>query len=405
MGGDLGHGQVIQERLALFKGVVPSLVCLRMKTQLALARCPNYEAVGPAMERLIGLLGSVGTFVKSGQSVLIKPNLLTDRTPADAVTTHPEVVRAVIRLVRTAGGKPWVGDSPGNAAKLQRVWERTGMEAVCRAEDVPLVNLEKGGMEECVERGFRFLISKAVLAADAIINVPKVKTHILTGLTGGVKNLYGTVPGFQKIVLHRTYPRRDEFVDLLVAVYGRVKPVLSIADGVVGMEGNGPSGGTPVRLGFLAASNDAVALDVALSRLLGLEFNDVATLAAAQRCHAGETDWNRIVVVGDDLDMLKPPRVCHANTVPTHSIPVWISRLLLSFLWHRPVFLQKCVFCGLCVRSCPAGALAQASGQKPILRSSRCIECCCCHEMCPEGAIAMVPSPLFRLVKRLRGHR
>ena len=220
------------------------------------------------MARLLALIGGMEAFVKPGQSVLVKPNLLSDCTPDEAVTTHPEVVRAVVRAVKQAGAKPWVADSPSNAVHLQRVWEKTGMEAICRAEDVPLVNLEKGGSEEFETRGIRFRIAKAVLQADAIVSLPKVKTHVLTGLTAGVKNMYGAVPGFQKTSLHKDYPRRDDFADLLVAVYSRAKPVLSIADGVVGMEGNGPSGGTPVALHFLAASDDAVALDVVVARLL-----------------------------------------------------------------------------------------------------------------------------------------
>ena len=357
------------------------------------------------MARLLALIGGMEAFVKPGQSVLVKPNLLSDCTPDEAVTTHPEVVRAVVRAVKQAGAKPWVADSPSNAVHLQRVWEKTGMEAICRAEDVPLVNLEKGGSEEFETRGIRFRIAKAVLQADAIVSLPKVKTHVLTGLTAGVKNMYGAVPGFQKTSLHKDYPRRDDFADLLVAVYSRAKPVLSIADGVVGMEGNGPSGGTPVALHFLAASDDAVALDVVVARLLGLEFDGVSCLAAARRGDAGQTDESRIAIVGERLEGLAPDEFRLPWTVPAQRIPPWIARMLISMLWHRPSFSGQCVFCGQCVRACPVGALAQQAGERPVLAPRKCIACCCCHEVCPARAIEMRPSPLFRLIRRARGRR
>ena len=374
-----------------------------MQTRVAFSRCSSYDAVEASLARLLHLIGGMEAFVKPGQSVLVKPNLLTDSTPEKAVTTHPEVVRAVVRAVRAAGAKPWIGDSPSNAVNLQRVWERTGMEAVCREEDVPLVSIEKAGSEEFDVSGIKFRIAREVLRADAIVSIPKVKTHVLTGLTCGVKNLYGTVPGYQKTVLHKLYPRRDEFADMLVAVYSRVKPVLTIADGVVGMEGNGPSGGAAIPLDFLAASADAVALDVVLARLLKLDFDDVSYLPAARRSGIGETEWERIEVVGESLRSLAV-RFQKAHIVPMHRIPAWMSSLLISFLWHRPLLTEKCVLCGQCVKACPTEALAQEKGRRPVLNAAACIGCCCCHEVCLARAVEMQASPLFRMIQAVRGH-
>jgi len=371
-----------------------------MPLSVNLVQCADYQSVPVALSRLMEGLGGMGRFVKPGQSVLIKPNLLSDHTPEEAVTTHPEVIRALIRMVRATGATPWVGDSPAIIADLRRVWERTGMEAVCREEDVPLVNLEKAGSKSFEEDGIRFTLATAVLEADAIITVPKVKTHVLTGLTGAMKNLYGTVPGLQKTSFHKLYPYPQDFARLLVAIYRRVTPVLAVADGVVGMEGNGPSAGAPVNLGFLAASSDAIALDVVLCRTLGLDPRNVAHLELARQAGFGARDWSEITTEGDRVSALAPRAYRLPNTVPLSYVPQWLIRLVQPLIWHRPAFSSACVYCGKCINACPAGALSMQPGMRPFLDSGKCIACCCCHEMCPEHAIEMRPSPFFRFARQ-----
>ncbi len=373
---------------------------------VSLVNCRDYQAVPDAMTRLMAGLGGMQRFVKPGQSVLIKPNLLSDHTPDEAVTTHPEVVRALIRLVREQGASPWVADSPAIIADLKRVWERTGMEALCREENVPLVNLEKAGSRQFEEGGIHFTIALPVLEADAIITVPKVKTHVLTGLTGAVKNLYGTVPGLQKTRFHKMYPYPQDFARLLVAIYRRVKPVLAVADGVVGMEGNGPSAGAPVKLGFLGASADALALDVVLCRTLGLDPRNVAHLDAARRAGLGGTDWPDIAVEGDAIGALSARDYKLPNTVPIQYVPRWLIGLVQPLIWHRPAFSDACVFCGKCAKACPADALRMEPGKRPVLDPDKCIACCCCQEICPEHAIEMRPSPFFRFARNFtKGRR
>ena len=378
---------------------------MRMSSPVALARCPDYASVPAALSRVLSELGGVASFVKAGQSVLIKPNLLSDALPEEAVTTHPEVVRALIRLVKAEGAKPWVADSPADVVGLERVWEKTGFRAMCAEEGVPLVALEKAGSQRFDVDGIQFTIARPVLEADAIISVPKVKTHVLAGLTAGVKNLYGTVPGYQKTALHKLYPRQAEFSRLLLAVYRQLKPVLTLADAVVGMEGNGPSGGTPVQLGFLAASPDAVALDTVLCRMLKVDVRGIVYLGEARRQGVGETDPARMVLLGDSAESLAPLSFVPPATLPTRYIPRWLVRLVGRYIWHHPAFTERCVSCGQCVRACPVGALSLAPRQRPVLSPAVCIECCCCHEVCPAHAIEMEPSPLVRLIRRVRSRR
>ncbi len=376
-----------------------------MTSTVAVVRCERYPDVGAAVPRLLELLGGLAAFIQPGQSVLVKPNLLSDHTPEEAVTTHPEVVRGVIRAVRAAGAKPWVADCPANVADLARVWRQTGIEALCRDEAVPLVNLEKAGSERVEQDGFVFTIARPVLEADAIISVPKLKTHVLTRFTGAVKNIYGTIPGYQKTSLHGVYPRPDVFGALLLAAYRKVKPVLAIADGVVGMDGNGPSGGRPVALGFLAASADSVALDAVVCRRFGIRPDTVPYLREAARLGVGETAWDRIRRLGDEDMLTAGPALRPPTHVPLQRVPDWLLALLKPVLRHRPAFGAACVACGRCAAACPAGALAARPSAPPVLDAVRCLACCCCQEVCPAHAIEMEPSALIRAVRALRRKR
>src|ERR1035437_8912540 len=225
-----------------------------MRTKVALAACPDYSPsnVQAAVETLVADLGGMAAWVRPGQTVLLKPNLLSARTPEQAVTTHPEVVRALIRSVKAVDGCPIVADSGMSVIQIERVWEKTGFKAMCAEESVPLVNLEKAGSVQFNRAGVVYSVAKPVLDAALVINVPKLKTHMLAALTNAVKNIYGTLPGFQKTMLRKQYPTPRQFCAFLAALYARVKPGLTISDAVVAMEGNGPSAGELVPLGFLA---------------------------------------------------------------------------------------------------------------------------------------------------------
>lgn len=354
--------------------------------------CRNYsDSLEGALQRLLAPLGGMADFVRPGQSVLIKPNLLTDRAPEEAVTTHPEVVRAIIRAVRACGGNPSVADSPASAAKLEQVWEKTGFRALCEDEGVPLLNLERAGSLPFTMDGISFHVAKPVLETDVLISVPKVKTHTLTTLTAAVKNLYGTLPGYQKAQLHMAFPSPSEFGRMLRAINSKVRPALNIADGIVGMEGEGPAAGKPVALGFLAASKDSEAMDLALCRLLGINPAAVPYLDPARS--------------RDPTAQSSVPQPAHfrvPSTLGARLIPAPLVRLLGRLIWIRPNISESaCIQCGRCVKACPVNALSLESGwPAPRLAPSKCIGCCCCHEICPEQAITMGQSPTVRLLRR-----
>lgn len=356
--------------------------------------CAEYteEAVSKAVSDAVEALGGWKAFVKPGARVLVKVNMLSDHAPEDAVTTHPEVVRAVVRGLKSVGAQVRVGDSPASASGVKRVWEKTGIQAVCEAEGVPLVTFEGESPREVHRDGYDFVLSSILHDVDAVVNLPKVKTHALMTFTCGVKNLYGLVPGYFKATLHKRYPSTRAFAGLLRSIEAEVKPVLTIADGVVGMEGEGPSNGTPVKLGFVAASDNPYRLDCALATLLGIPLRSIPYLAHLAR------EREATSALPEDALVLRPASFKVPGTARTRLIPTWLVRWISPLVWVRPEIDEtKCIRCGKCVASCPVKTLQMEKPVPVLSKPAACIGCCCCHEMCPKGAIEMRQSRLLRL--------
>ncbi|HEX9023227.1 MAG TPA: DUF362 domain-containing protein, partial [Geobacteraceae bacterium] len=226
-----------------------------MKEQVCIGQCDTYDypVLRDAVVSLLKPLGGIGHFVRPGERVLIKPNMLAAKSPEAAVTTHPTLVRVVAELVRDEGCEVLIGDSPGLGG-FRRVAERSG---IWRAA------LESGArlapFDDVVEQGGkgtfrRIAVARAYWEADKIINLPKLKTHEMMTMTCAVKNLFGAVVGAGKPAWHlKAGTSRDLFARLLLEIYLLKKPVLNIVDAVWGMEGNGPGNGDPLRMGVLLA--------------------------------------------------------------------------------------------------------------------------------------------------------
>jgi uncharacterized protein (DUF362 family) len=259
-----------------------------MQTQtpsVSLIRATSYEVdvLRESLETLLEPLGGITAFVKSGDRVLLKPNLLTGSRPTAECTTRPEMVYAVATMVIEAGGKPFLGDSPAFGS-AKGVALANGYESILEELNLPVIEFHGKRYEIVNDKFNHLLLSKETMEADVVINLPKVKSHAQLVLTLGVKNLFGCVPGKMKAWWHMEAGKdANRFGEMLVETAKAINPNLTIIDGIIGHQGNGPSGGEPRPLGILGSSTDVFALDRAIVEILNVPPEQVPTLAASMR--------------------------------------------------------------------------------------------------------------------------
>lgn len=252
---------------------------------VSLIRANSYhlQALETSLKTLLEPWGGITAFVKPGDRVLLKPNLLTGSRPTKECVTRPELVAAVAKLVIEAGGKPFLGDSPAFGSALG-VARSNGYLPLIESLNLPIVEFQ-GKRYQTVSEGFDHLrLSKEAMEADVVINLPKLKSHVQLTLTMGVKNLFGCVPGKMKAWWHLEAGKDvNRFGEMLVETARAINPNLTILDAIIGHEGNGPSGGEPRELGILAASDHVFSLDRTIVDLIQVDPNLVPTVAASQR--------------------------------------------------------------------------------------------------------------------------
>lgn len=359
-------------------------------TRVAIVKCGDYvyDDVENAVRNALSLIGGLAGKIKKGDKVLLKPNMLMAADAARMVTTHPFVLRAAIKIVRECGGRPFVGDSPGNAyADVDNALEVSGFKAAAAEEGAELIKFTK------TEKRGEVYIAKDVLDMDLIINLPKIKTHTLTLFTGAVKNMFGIVPGFHKGDFHKNYPYPADFAAKLVDIFSVKIPLLGIMDGIYGMEGEGPSAGKPRKIGLVLASFDCVALDSVSSRIIGYDPFSIDTTRIAHNRKLGEADLEKIEIKGERLqDVLIPDfkltSTAHAamKKIPRFIYPPfqYLARKLVKV--YPAVMGEKCTGCGVCANNCPAGAIT-LTANKANIDHNKCISCYCCQELCSFKAI------------------
>lgn len=368
------------------------------RTIVSLNRCAAYDI--DALRRVIsqGLapFGGMAAFVSRGDRVLLKPNLLSAKDPSRAITTHPHIVETVAALVREAGGEPFVGDSPGGAIRgIERVWENTLMREMAERAGLELVNFEASSSQEIDAGKFKLYIARPVLEADVVINLPKLKTHSLTLLTGAVKNMFGVVPGFRKAEMHKIFPKPFEFAAMLVELYSHVRPALNIMDAVLAMEGNGPSSGVPREAGLIAVSDDGVAMDAVISSVIGFKPEKIDTTRLSGERGLGVSEREKIEVTGDGAGTVIEDFDLPSN-LGMRLIPGPLARMVAPLVWLKLIIdREKCTGCEMCFKSCPVKTIVP-DGEKFRVVHDGCVQCMCCHELCPEDAVEIKLSWLAR---------
>ena len=370
------------------------------------------EAARRALEELLSPLGGLSAFVKPEDRVVIKANLVAAMKPDTAGTTHPALIFALCDMLREMGVTDVViGDSPGglyNAAALGRIYNVTGMRAAsdhgARLND-DFSEHTATFPDAAVLRSFTY--TGYLDSADVIINFCKLKSHGMMGMSCAAKNMFGTIPGVIKPEYHYRFPRYEDFADMIVDLDEYFAPVLSIADAVVGMEGNGPTAGTPKPMGFLLASHSPHALDMLAAYLIGFTYRDLPILEAAYRrglvpeTHTDLTVFGEYesLVVGDFEQVVEHKSLAFKGD-GKNPIKRLFGSIAGAILKTRPHLRPElCVGCGVCANICPAKAIVIKDG-KAIIDRHACIRCFCCQEFCPKSAMKVKRTALATIFHR-----
>lgn len=375
--------------------------------RVVVKRAGSYEDdVFEKIKNAVNSIGGITNYVSAGDRVVLKVNLLMGKNPDDAVTTHPEIVKSVAKLVKKAGGIPVIADSPGgpfNDLNLNRAYKNSGFKEIAEEENIEL-NRDTEGTKVDFSSGKikkSFTIANYAQNADLIINLPKLKTHGLTMYTGAVKNLFGIVPGLLKAEYHLNLQEVEHFSEMLVDLAQLISPQLTIMDGILGMEGDGPSGGEVKKFEHILISTSPYAVDVVGSYVMGINpQNKVPTIASSQdRNLVGNLD--NIEILGEKLKSFKDtkiPKIEKKSNLIDQKLPNFLSNFLTNILRPRPIFNHyKCVGCGVCVESCPADTI-DLINSKAVVELNDCIRCFCCQELCSYNAVEIKRPILGKLL-------
>lgn len=357
-----------------------------------------------ALRQALAPFGGMRGIVQPGQTVLLKPNLVAPSHPDLAVTTHPAILRGVLRLVREAGASALVGDGPG-VGDTRSAARGSGLLEVIETEGATLADFDETEVFECEDNRIarRLLLTNQLRQADVLITLPKLKTHAQMAYTGALKNQFGLIPGSAKGQFHFRLQNRDRLADLMIDINRLARPALAIMDGVVAMEGPGPSGGTPRHLGALVAGTDLTAVDTVCCAIIGLPVEDVPIAMAARRAGFGVTDLSDITIAGAhpddfrraDFELVRAP----CNIMRILPLPGSALRWLRRQLVPRPeINAARCIRCRRCEYGCPVQPPAILPLAEPDrqVNEKTCIRCYCCHEFCPVKAIDLKRSRLDR---------
>lgn len=385
-----------------------------MNSKVYVVPCERYSEAKDKLRALVDLMGGMDRFVKPGEKILLKVNLLRGAPPEEAVTTHPAVVAAVAGLIKTKGAQPRIADSPGHGYRytpkvLNKIYSACGMLEAAEQTGAD-INLDVSSGPVSYPEGLltkRFDVIKPVLEADAVFNLCKMKTHLFTGMTGAVKNIFGVIPGLSKSGYHAKLHDARRFAGMLLDLAAFVSPRLSIMDAVLAMEGNGPGTGDPRRVGLLMGSVNPLALDVIAGEIMGLNRALNPVIQEAEKRGLKPTRPEEVAVVGADLSAIRNrgfrlPDLIASDPLGFGPLP-WYQRIFTPIVKDamavKPrVNPERCVACGACSAGCPMNAVSFPKGSA-FIDDKKCIRCYCCHEMCPEKAIGLHRSLLYRLIK------
>ena len=379
-------------------------------SKVAIVKCEDYlpKTVLSAVKKAIDLVGiDLKKELLFSKNVLIKPNLCNDSRPEEGITTHPEVIKAILQLLKEFEMDVLIGDNSvgrDDPKHLDVVYKTCGVDDIIREfgckknylnNDVKAYTCMIDGKERC------FYLSKKILETSFIINVPKFKTHSLMTFTGAIKNLYGMIPGNTKRRLHVELPDKRQFAQLLVNLYDLVRPKLNIIDAVIGIEGDGPSrSGQKRKIGYIMAGENAVALDIVASMMMGIDYMQVPTNAYAAQYYGIENVHDFIQILGEPInecilqDFILPNTASFNDHLTEKIFSLSTPKLYIDS--------DKCMKCMMCLKNCPKVAIHLSQDKKLEIKTSECISCMICMEICPCAAVMSKLPKIYNQLRALR---
>ncbi len=383
---------------------------------VALEKCDSYDVdeIYAVMKRQASAIGIDGDRIK-GKNVVIKPNLVTSKTPETAATTHPAFLEAAVKLIREyEPASVLLAESPGGPyteLALNSVYKGCDIEKTAERISLKLNRDVSYGEEHCKESKLchAFNIIEPLRNADVIVDLCKLKSHSLTKMTCATKNFFGSVPGVLKFELHARYPVVDDFADMiidLVECVTRGKYVLCFCDAIVAMEGNGPNFGIPRKLGCMLASTSPYSLDIAAASIIGYATADLPIQKKAAERGFCPYAADELEIIGAKIsdfavtDFLPPDSKKNGGFLG--GLSDFMGGKFAKFLEPRPeINRDRCVGCGRCANSCPKHTieLINRDGKKMAkINRKNCIKCYCCQELCPFDAVKTHSNFLIKLI-------
>ena len=370
----------------------------------------DYDSV---KETLIKLLENIDDFswVKENTKVGIKVNLVASMKPEEAGTTNPFIVKALCEILFLKGAKEVVvGDSPGgvfNSAFVNNIYRVTQMTMIEETGAKLNQNFEQVQKAFSEAETCKTIDScKWLEECDAIINVCKLKTHGMMAMSCAVKNLFGTIGGTLKPEYHFRYPNTELFSSMLVDLNEFYKCKLNIVDGVIGMEGNGPTQGKPRKIGCILASKEPYNLDFVCAKIIGLDPFMVPTIVESQKrglCKKSLDEMELSMPIDEfiitDYDLIKKLDSLEFENQLKGMWGKMFGKIAKMAMQNKPqVNKKECIGCKKCYNICPAKAITMT--KYPKINRKKCIKCFCCQEFCPKGAMKVKRPIIARILNK-----